>query len=101
MPLEYAKITNKTLRDQIDVVAEFHAHKIHPKRIAFRTGVNLELVQELVNGESHQRIFKALVAFHRRARRDQLMKKSLRKQGIAQAEVQEKIEQDFKESMGK
>ena len=98
-PQRYAKTSDKTLRGQIDVVAEFHAHKISPLRIAYRTGVNIELVKALVGGESHQRLFKALVSYHRKARRDLLLKKSLRKKGIGQAELQEKIEADFNETI--
>ncbi len=93
-----AKVSDKSLRQQIDVVAEFHAYKIHPKRIAYRTGIELDLVTELINGDSHQRLFKSLVARHRKSRRDQRLQKSLRKKGIAQAELQDKIEQEYEAS---
>jgi hypothetical protein len=95
------KRSQKSLQQQIDVVAEFHAHKIAPDRIAVRTGIELQLVTELVGGESHQRLFTALVARHRRARRDQRLKKSLRKKGIGQAELQDQIEQEYNESLKK
>ncbi|ARN74774.1 hypothetical protein [Oceanicoccus sagamiensis] len=94
----HAKVSDKPLRQQIDVVAEFHAYKIHPQRIAYRTGIELDLVTELINGDSHQRLFKSLLARHRRSRRDQRLQKSLRKTGIAQAELQDKIEQDYQAS---
>ena len=99
LPSGYAKVSEKNLRQQIDVVAEFHAYKIHPQRIAYRTGIELQLVTELINGDSHQRLFKASLARHRKARRDQRLQKSFRKKGIAQAELQDKIEQDYQASI--
>ena len=95
----YAKITGKTLQQQIDVVAEFHAHKISPERIAFRTGVNLELVNQLLNGDVHQRLFAHLMIRHRKSRRDQRLKKSLRLKGIGQATLQDEIELEYSKSM--
>ena len=95
------KVSQKSLREQIDVVAEFHAHRIHPNRITYRTGIDLELVQQLLNGETHQRLFKALLAKHRKARRDQRLQKSLRHKGIAQSELQDRIEQEYRQSLEK
>lgn len=92
--------SQKTLTEQIDVVAEFHAHKIAAHRIAYRTGIDLQLVTELLNGESHKRLFNRLLAQHRRARRDQRLQKSMRLKGIAQASLQDTIEQDYLETLG-
>ena len=90
-----AKVSDKSLREQIGVVAEFHAHKIHPLRIAYRTGINLQLVQQLINGDSHQGLFKALLAHYRKDRRDQRLQESLRHKGIARAALQQQIEQEY------
>jgi hypothetical protein len=95
----YAKTSTKSLKEQIDVVAEFYAHKIPPLRIAYRTGVDIELVTQLVTGSSHQRLFNRLLARHKKARRDQRLKKSLRHKGIAQATLQDKIEQEYQASL--
>ena len=95
----YAKVSNKSLKEQISVVAEYYAHKIQPQRIAYRTGITLELVNQLLSGESHPRLFKAMLARHRRTRRDQRLKKSLRKKGIAQAVLQDQIEQEYAEAL--
>ena len=95
----YSKSSNKTLQQQIDVVAHFHAYKIRPERIAFRTGINLELVNQLIEGDNHQRLFKALLARHRRSRRDQRLQKSRRIKGIAQAELQDQIEKEYIDSL--
>lgn len=89
------KKSGKTLQQQIDVVAEFHAHKISPQRIAYRTGIEFELVSQLINAEKHQRLFNVLLARHRKRRRDQRLHKSLRTKGIAQATLQDQIEEDY------
>lgn len=94
-----AKQCDKPLRDQIDVVAEFHAYRIHPNRIAYRTGIDPELVTQLVNGEAHQRLFNALLARHRKARRDQRLRQSLRHKGITQSDLQDQIEQEYLQSL--
>jgi hypothetical protein len=95
----YSKSSNKSLQQQIDVVAHFHAYKIRPERIAFRTGITIELVNQLIEGDKHQRLFKALLARHRRSRRDQRLQKSRRIKGIAQAELQDQIEKEYIDSL--
>jgi len=98
-PSQYSKISEKPLQQQIDVVAEFHAHKIAAERIAIRTGVNLELVLELTRGESHPKLFKRLLALHRRKRRDRQLSQSKRTKGIAQASLQDEIEQEYQTTL--
>jgi hypothetical protein len=95
----YSKSSEKTLQQQIDVVAHFHAYKIRPERIAFRTGIDIELVNQLIMGDGHQRLFKALLARHRRSRRDQRLQKSKRIKGIAQADLQDQIEKEYIDSL--
>jgi hypothetical protein len=97
--MQYAKSSNKTLQQQIDVVAQFHAYRIQPERIAYRTGIDANLVTDLINGSIHQRLFKALLARHRKDRRDQRLQKSRRIKGIAQAELQDQIEKDYINSL--
>ena len=89
------KICEKNLFQQIDVVAEFHANKISPHRIAYRTGIDLQLIKQLINGEAHPRRFQALLARHRRARRDQRLQKALRHKGVAQSNLRTEIEREF------
>jgi hypothetical protein len=96
---DYSKTSSKSLHQQIDVVAQFHAHKIHPQRIAYRTGIDIELVNQLVDGNAHAPRFKALVAKHRKNRRDQRLKKSLRLKGIAQSDLQDEIESEYIQSV--
>jgi len=93
--MQYAKKTDKSLKQQIDVVAQFHAHKILPQRIAYRTGISLDLVNDLINGELHTSLFNSALARHRKNRRDQRLKQSYRLKGIAQAELQDKIMKEY------
>lgn len=81
------------------MVAEFYAHKISPERIAFRTGINLEFVSQLLNGDIHERLFAHLLTRHRKGRRDQRLKKSLRIKGIRQATLQDEIELEYTKSL--
>jgi hypothetical protein len=92
--MEYAKKTEKSEREQLDVVAQFHAHRIAPVRIAYRTGIELDFVKALLAGELHPQLFNARVEWHRKARRAQRLKASLRKKGTAQLELQQRIEAD-------
>lgn len=101
MPIEYSKTSTKTLDQQIDVVAQFHAHNIRSQRIAFRTGIDIDLVNQLIQGEIQTGRFKAYLAKHRKNRRDQRLKKSLRSKGVAQVTLQEKIEQEYSQSINK
>ena len=97
-PLGYAKPCTHNLQQQIHIVAEFHVYKIKPKRIAYRTGIDIALIEKLLAGESHQKTFKQLLALYRKSRRDLRLKESLRIKGIAQAFAQDEIERDYHES---
>lgn len=93
------KTCDKSLSQQIDVVAEFHAHKIRAERIAYRTGIDPQLVRDLIEGNSHQQLFDALLAKHRKARRDQRLRQSLRHKGVTQSELQDRIEREYRQSL--
>lgn len=93
------KTSTKPLHQQIDVVAEFHAHKIQAHRIHIRTGIALELVEDLVRGRAHQALFRQRLAHHRRQRRDQRLRQSLRHKGITQSDLQDQIEREYQQSL--
>jgi hypothetical protein len=76
-------------------VAEFHAHKIRPSRIAYRVGIDIALIEALIAGEEEPELFPRLVAHYRRQRYHQRMRDSTVKRGIAQYETQQKIEKEF------
>ena len=95
----YAKRCEKNLYQQIDVVAEFHAHRISAPRIAYRTGIAESFVEQLIGGALHQPLFKHRLAHHRKARRDQRLNQSRRIKGIAQADLQDQIESEYQQSL--
>lgn len=98
-PLGYSKLCTHTAQQQVHIVAEYHVHKIKPKRIAYRTGIDIALVEELIGGKSQQQLFKRLLAHYRQRRRDLRLKHSLKRKGIAQASLQEEIESEYRSSV--
>ncbi|MGK0442115.1 MAG: hypothetical protein ACJA0N_001922 [Pseudohongiellaceae bacterium] len=89
------KVSHKSLDEQIEVVADFHAHKIAPIRIAYRTGIDMQLVNQLLSGELKPRLFQYLLKQSRLKRREQRLKASLRHKGSGRLSLQDKIETDF------
>lgn len=94
-PLGYSCLCHYSLSEQLHLVAEFSAHKIAPERIAYRTGIDIALIDALHKGEYEPVRYRALIDFYRVKRRDERLKKSLRKQGMAQSQLQEKIIRDY------
>jgi len=76
-------------------VAEFHAHKIRPSRIAYRVGIDIAFIEELIAGETEPERFAQLVKFYRKGRYQQRLRESGRYSGIARYELQQKIEREF------
>lgn len=89
-----AKQCNKPLEQQLEVVAEFHAHKIAPVRIAYRTGIKIDLVEGLLAGEIKPKLFQYLLKQAKIKRRDQRLKASLRYKGAVRRSLQSTIEAD-------
>ena len=84
----------KPLNEQIEVVAEFHAHKIAPERIAYRTGVDLNLISQLLAGEFKPQLFNRLLKQAKLRRREQRLKASMRLKGTARTSQQAVIENE-------
>jgi hypothetical protein len=84
-----------TREQQLYIVAEFHAHKIRPSRIAYRVGIDIAFIEGLIAGELEVDRFPSLVAYYRRQRYHQRNRDAKRKRGIAQYELQQKIEREF------
>lgn len=76
-------------------MAEFHAHKIRPSRIAYRVGIDIAFIEELIAGEIEPDRFPRLVARYRRQRYKQRMRDSNTRTGIRRYEQQQQIEQEF------
>ena len=98
-PYGYSRECTHTREQQIHIVAEFHAHKIRPSRIAYRVGIDIAFIEELIAGEIEAQRFPRLVAHYRRERYQQRMHDSRVRRGIAQYELQQTIERDFKQEV--
>lgn len=80
---------------QIQIVAEFHAHKIRPSRIAYRVGIDIAFIEELIAGETDAVRFAHLVKMYRKGRYQQRLSDSHKCTGVARYELQQKIEREF------
>ena len=94
-PYGYSRVCTHSPEEQIHIVAEFHAHKIRPSRIAYRVGVDIALIEALIAGEIEVKRFPYLVAHYRKQRYHQRMWNTKNKKGIAQYEMQQRIESEF------
>ena len=94
-PYGYSRECTHTREQQIHIVAEFHAHKIRPSRIAFRVGIDIAFIEELIAGETEPEHFAQLVKYYRTGRYQQRLRDSSRITGIARYELQQKIEREF------
>lgn len=94
-PYGYSRECHYTREQQIHIVAEFHAHKIRPSRIAYRVGIDIAFIEELIAGETEAARFEQLVKFYRKGRRQQRLRESQKSTGVARYELQQKIEREF------
>ena len=76
-------------------MAEFHAHKIRPSRIAFRVGIDIAFIEALIAGETEPERFLQLVKYYRTGRYQQRLRDSSRRTGVSRYELQQKIEREF------
>jgi hypothetical protein len=94
-PFGYSRECTHSREQQIHIVAEFHAHKIRPSRIAFRVGIDIAFIEELIAGETEPEHFTQLVKHYRTGRYQQRLRDSRRNTGIVRYELQQKIEREF------
>ncbi|MCB1675261.1 MAG: hypothetical protein KDI01_03165 [Halioglobus sp.] len=99
-PYGYSRPCNHTREEQMRIVAEFHAHKIRPSRIAYRVGIDIAFIEALIAGEVEAERFPALVAHYRRQRYQQRLRDSHERTGVARYELQQKIEREFNRELG-
>ena len=78
-------------------MAEFHAHKIRPSRIAYRVGIDIAFIEELIAGEMESERFSRLVKHYRAGRYNQRLRESSRSKGVARYEMQQTIEREFRQ----
>lgn len=94
-PYGYSRECIHSREEQIHIVAEFHAHKIRPSRIAYRVGIDIAFIEELIAGEIESERFPRLVAHYRRQRYQQRMRDTSGRKGGAKYELQQQIEREF------
>ena len=97
-PYGYSRECDYPLEQQIRIVAEFYAHKIRPSRIAYRMGIDIDLVEKLIAGEVHQEAFDEMLAHYRKHRRNQRLNEALQLTGSARVEKQAVIEREYREA---
>ena len=97
-PYGYSRQCHYPLEQQIRIVAEFYVHNIRPSRIAYRVGIDIDLVEKLSASEVHEDAFREMVIYYRKHRRNQRLKDSQRIKGFARVELQVEIEKDYREA---
>ena len=94
-PYGYSRPCTLDRAQQMAVVAQFHAHRIKPNRIAYRMGIDIAFVEALIAGEEDPQHFAALLERHRRQRYRDRMQESAQHAGAGRYELQQQIEKDF------
>ena len=59
-PVGYACECTLSRRQQIELVAEFHVHRIRPSRIAYRLGIDIAEVEAWLSGEQDEQQFQKI-----------------------------------------
>ena len=97
-PHGYSRECAHTREQQIHIVAQFHAHRIRPSRIAYRVGIDIAFIEALIAGETEPEYFEQLVVYYRRQRYQQRLKDANRSRtGGARYELQQAIEREFRQ----
>jgi hypothetical protein len=97
-PLGYSRECGYPLEQQIRIVAEFYVHKIRPSRIAWRMGIDIDLVEKLIAGEAHVEVFREMVNYFRKNRRRQRLDAAAKVRAGSRYELQQEIEREFNEN---
>jgi hypothetical protein len=94
-PYGYSRECHYSRDKQVHIVAEYHAHKIRPSRIAYRVGIDIAFIEALIAGEEEPELFPRLVTYYRRQRFQQRMHDSNRRSGSARYQLEQQIEREF------
>ena len=98
-PLGYSRDCELSEAKQIRLVAEFHANRIRPSRIAYRLGIDIALIDALLAGEYQASFFAQQLAAAQRRRRDLRVRSSERLRGQAAYEIRAKAQRDYDASL--
>lgn len=96
-PHGYSCECHFTREEQIHIVAQFHAHRIRPSRIAYRVGIDIAFIEQLIAGEVEVGRFEALVRHYRKERYQQRLRDSSMRSGAARYDLQQRIEREFRQ----
>jgi len=91
----YARECSLTTDQQIDLVAEFHVHRIRPSRIAYRLGIDIAQVEAWLSGEQDSERFQRLIATHKRRKYHMQVRKADRLRGQRAYELRLAAQQDL------
>lgn len=94
-PFGYSRECHYDRDRQIRIVAEFHANKIRPSRIAYRVGIDIALIEALIAGEEEPEQFPRLVAYYRRQRFRDRLGSLARDRGAQRFEAEMRITREF------
>ena len=94
-PMGYACECSLTTDQQIDLVAEFHVHRIRPSRIAYRLGIDIAQVEAWLSGEQDSERFQRLIAVHKKRKYQLQVRKADRLRGQKAYELRLAAQQDF------
>lgn len=98
-PFGYSRLCELDREAQIRAVAQFHAHRIKPNRIAYRMGIDIAFIEALIAGEVEKERFANLVDHYRRQRYRDRIRESSAQSGSRRFEVQQEIERDFRRDL--
>ena len=99
-PMGYACECLLTTDQQIDLVAEFHVHRIRPSRIAYRLGIDIAQVEAWLSGEQDAERFQRLTADHRRRKYQLQIRRADRLRGQQAYELRLAAQQDLQQDSG-
>lgn len=94
-PMGYACECSLTTDQQIDLVAEFHVHRIRPSRIAYRLGIDIAQVEAWLSGEQDSERFQRLITVHKKRKYQLQVRKADRLRGQKAYELRLAAQQDF------
>jgi len=96
-PYGYSRECSYSRDEQVHIVAEFHAHRIRPSRIAYRMGIDIAFIEALIAGEEEPGRFEKLVTRYRKQRYLQRIQATNTRRGVARFEEEQKIQREFEQ----
>ncbi|MEC7569994.1 MAG: hypothetical protein VYE71_06460 [Pseudomonadota bacterium] len=94
-PIGYVCECTLAPEKQIELVAEFHVHRIRPSRIAYRLGIDIAQVEAWLSGEQDSDRFQDLIRHHRRRKYQMQMRRAAQFRGQQSYEMRLAAERDF------